>query len=82
MRDEKATRKMAEDGQRGLHIQIIHIKINKPVKSLNNFIIIDLRHTYSIKNTQSKEKIFIHHELFKTTICYNIRKSFHDVRLV
>ena len=29
---------MAEDGQRGLHIQIIHIKINKPVKSLNNFI--------------------------------------------
>ena len=64
MRDEKATRKMAEDGQRGLHIQKIHIKINMPVKSLNNFIIIDLRHTYSIKNTQSKEKIFIHHELF------------------
>ena len=28
---------MAEDGQKGLHIQEIHIKINKPVKSLNNF---------------------------------------------
>ena len=29
---------MAEDGQRGLHIQEIRIKSNKPVKSLNNFL--------------------------------------------
>ena len=35
MRDEKAARKMSKDGQRGLHIKVIFIKINKPVKSLN-----------------------------------------------
>ena len=29
---------MAEDGQRGLLFKEILIKINKPVKSLNNFI--------------------------------------------
>ena len=32
---------MAEDGQRGLHMQKLHMK-NKPVKSLNNFNKIDL----------------------------------------
>ena len=39
MRDEKASRKMAEDGQRGLHIQEIHIKVNKPVKSITTSIL-------------------------------------------
>ena len=34
MRDEKAARKMAEDGQRGLLFKEIFIKINNPVKSL------------------------------------------------
>ena len=48
MRDEKSTRKMAEDGQRGLHIQEIHIKINKPVKSLNNFSYEDESIVYKI----------------------------------